>query len=157
MSGIVVGIDGSPAADAALAFALEEAKLRNLPLRIVCAWEIPSLEYAGATFAPVPDLSAEAEHHADKVLTSAAAKVGPDPGIHVETIAVQGHPATVLLEQAPNATLLVLGTRGRSGLASLVLGSVSQAVAHHCPRPLVIVPAPETTTEQAAGRPETKS
>jgi len=142
MSGIVVGIDGTPAADAALAFALEEAKLRNLPLRIVCAWEVPPLEYAGAAFAPTPDLIIEAEHEADAVLASAAERVGPNPGIHVETLAVEGHPATVLLEQAADATLVVLGTRGRSGLTSLVLGSVSQAVAHHCKSPLVIVPAP---------------
>jgi nucleotide-binding universal stress UspA family protein len=147
--GIVVGIDGTPAADAALAFALDEAKLRKLPLRIVCAWEIPPLEYAGAAFAPSPDLSVGAEHHAEAVLADAAEKIGPDPGIHVETVAVPGHPAAVLLEQARDATLLVLGTRGRSGLASLVLGSVSQAVAHHCPRPLVIVPAAEKSADEA--------
>jgi nucleotide-binding universal stress UspA family protein len=140
---IVVGIDGSPAADAALALALEEAQLRKLPLRIICAWEIPAIEYAGAAFAPSEDLSSEAEQHADAVLAAAAEKVGADAGIHVETMSAKGHPATVLLEQAPDATLLVVGTRGRGGLTKLMLGSVSQSLAHHFPKPLLIVPAPD--------------
>jgi nucleotide-binding universal stress UspA family protein len=139
--GIVVGIDGSAAADAALAFALEEAKLRQLPLRIVYAWEVPAIEYAGASFMPTPDLASSAEHEADAVLARAAAAVGPDPGIHVETAAVHGHAATVLVEQAQDATLLVVGTRGHGALATLVLGSVSQAVVHHCTVPLAIVPS----------------
>ena len=142
MNGIVVGIDGSPAAKAALAFALEEARLRQAPLRIVCAWEIPAIEYAGAAFVPTPDLASEAERHADAVLAEAAGSLPPDLGIHVETASVHGHPATVLVEQAKGATLLVVGSRGHGGLASLVLGSVSQAVAHHSAVPLVIVPAP---------------
>ncbi len=147
MSGIVVGIDGSPAADAALAFALEEAKLRNLPLRVVSASEVPSIEYAGAAFVPTPDLSEEADHHADDVIARAIELIGPDPGIPVEAKSIHGHPATVLVEEARGATLLVVGTRGRGGLKSIVLGSVSQAIAHHCAVPVAIVPAPPAEPE----------
>ncbi len=146
MSGIVVGIDGSQAADAALAFALEEAKLRSLPLRIVCSWEIPSLEYSGAAFMATPEVNIAAEHHADEILARAAEQVGPDPGIHVETVSEQGQPAHVLLEQAKGATLLVVGTRGRGGVKSLVLGSTSQAIAHHHHGPVAIVPDPAEHT-----------
>jgi nucleotide-binding universal stress UspA family protein len=141
MSGIVVGIDGSKAADAALAFALDEATLRKLPLRIVSAWEVPAIEYAGASFVPTPDLATSAENEANDLLARAAATLGPDLGIHVETAAVQGYPATVLVEQAKDATLLVIGARGHGALATLVLGSVSQAVAHNCRVPLAIVPS----------------
>jgi nucleotide-binding universal stress UspA family protein len=141
MQGIVVGIDGSDASDAALAFAFEEAKLRKLPLRIVCAWEIPAMEYAGAAFVPTPDLAESAERVADKALARAVEKLGSDPGIHVETAAVHGHPAKVLVEEASGATLLVVGSRGHGGFAGMVLGSVSQAIAHHCPAPVAIVPA----------------
>jgi nucleotide-binding universal stress UspA family protein len=142
MSRIVVGIDGSPAADAALAFAVEEAKLRDLPLRIVCASEVPPIEYAGAVYTVTADLSVEADHHADAVLQRAVEGLGTDPGIELEALSVHGHPATVLVDQAQGAALLVVGTRGRTGFASLVLGSVSQAVAHQCTGPLAIVPAP---------------
>jgi nucleotide-binding universal stress UspA family protein len=140
MPGVVVGIDGSDASSAALAFAIDEAKLRGLPLRIVCAWEIPSLEYAGAAFAPTPDLADSAEHRADEALARAAALVGPAPGIHVETVSAAGHPVAVLLEQAADATLLVVGTRGHGALSGLALGSVSQALAHRCEVALAIVP-----------------
>ena len=140
MSGIVVGIDGSPAAEAALAFAFEEAKLRSESLRIVSAWEIPAIEYAGAAYVPSPDLAESAEHAADELLAQAAATLGSDPGIHIETASVHGHASTILVEQAKDATMLVVGARGHGALASLVLGSVSKAVVHDCPVPLVIVP-----------------
>jgi nucleotide-binding universal stress UspA family protein len=138
--GIVVGIDGSVAAEAALAFALEEATLRQTSLRIVCAWEVPPMEYAGTAFAVTPDMTNSAEADADEVLAKAAATLGNYHGIHIETASVHGHPATVLIEQAADATLLVVGTRGHGALATLVLGSVSKALAQHCPVPLAIVP-----------------
>jgi nucleotide-binding universal stress UspA family protein len=139
MTGIVVGIDGSPPAHAALAFALEEAQLRKLPLRIVCAWETAAIDYAGAAFASPPDLATEAEQHANEVLARAVQTIGHEPGVAIDTIAAPGHPPAVLVEQSEGATLLVVGTRGRGGFASVVLGSVSQAVAHQGLCPLAIV------------------
>jgi nucleotide-binding universal stress UspA family protein len=124
---------------AALVFALEEARLRNLPLRIVCAWEIAAIEYAGAALRPTPDFAAEAEQHAQEVLARAVATIGDEPGVQIETVAAPGHAPAVLVEQSVGATLLVVGTRGRGGFASLVLGSVSQSVAHQSLGSLVIV------------------
>lgn len=142
MSRIVVGFDASPAAEAALSVALEEAKLRGLPLRVVCGWEVPPLEYSGAAFAAVPDLTEAAERHARTVLAAAEASLGPDPGVPVETVAIQGHPASILADEAKEATLVVVGTRGMNTLKGILVGSVSLALAHHCSTPLVIVPAP---------------
>lgn len=142
MSKIVVGFDGSPAGDAALAAALEEARLRSLPLEVICAYEVPALEYAGVAFAPTPEVNEAAQRHAEAVAASVAEKVGPDPGVTVTTTAVPGHPATILLHESKDATLLVVGTRGRHAFKGLVLGSVSSALAHHCAIPLLIVPAP---------------
>jgi nucleotide-binding universal stress UspA family protein len=139
VSRIVVGYDGSPASEAALAVAVEEAQLRKLPLRLVCTWEVPPLEYAGVAFAPAPDYNDAAKRHADTVLADAVERLA-STGVEVETAAVPGHAASVLLEQAEGAKLLVVGTRGRGALKGLVLGSVSQALAHHCAVPLLIVP-----------------
>jgi nucleotide-binding universal stress UspA family protein len=150
MSTIVVGVDGSAAADAALEFALEEARLRKLPLRVICASEVPPIEYAGAVYTAAADLSVEADHHAAMVIEQAIAKLGTDPGVPVETLTIHGHPATVLVEQAEGAALLVVGTRGLGGLKSLLLGSVSQAIAHHCTCPVVIVPGPRRAADPAA-------
>jgi nucleotide-binding universal stress UspA family protein len=144
VSRIVVGFDGSPAAEAALAVAHVEATLRGLPLRVVCSWEVPPLEYAGAAFAPLADLTDAARDNAQRVIAEAIAKLDSSSGIEIEAVAVQGHPATVLLEQAEDATMLVVGTRGLSTLKGIVRGSVSQSLAHHCSVPLLIVPAPTT-------------
>jgi nucleotide-binding universal stress UspA family protein len=99
------------------------------------------VNYAGAALRPTPDLAQEAERHADEVLARAIATVGHEPGVQIETVAAPGHPPAVLGEQSEGATLLVVGTRGRGGFASLVLGSVSQAVAHQALCPLAIVHA----------------
>ena len=62
-------------------------------------------------------------------------------GVEAEGVAVEGNPATKLIEQARDAALLVVGSRGHGTAASLLLGSVSQRLAHHAPCPLVIVPS----------------
>jgi nucleotide-binding universal stress UspA family protein len=141
MSRIVVGFDGSSEAEAALAMAVEEAQLRKLPLRLVCAWEVPPLEYAGVTFAPAPDYSDAAKLHAETVLAAGQERLASS-GVEFEAVAIAGHPTSVLLEESRGARLLVVGSRGRGALKGLVLGSVSQALAHHCPAPLLIVPSP---------------
>lgn len=135
---MVVGIDGSPEADAALEFALAEATLRGIRLRVVCAWEPPSAAYVGEAFAASPDVFDAAEQHADATLRRALAR-GTD-GVDIEAIAVEGRAANVLVEQAAGASLLVVGSRGLGGAKRLLLGSVSQDVAHHATCPLVIVP-----------------
>jgi nucleotide-binding universal stress UspA family protein len=140
MPGIVVGIDGSPAGEAALRFALEEARLRELSLRVICVWEASASAYMGEAFAPTADVFLEAEHHAEAVLHSALEGLAPDNAVEVEALSVEGHPATVLVEQARDAELLVVGSRGRGAATGLLLGSVSQSIAHHAPCPLVIVP-----------------
>jgi nucleotide-binding universal stress UspA family protein len=138
--GVVVGIDGSPGSEAALRFALEEARLRELSLRIVCAWEAPATAYVGEAFAPTADIFLEAEHDAEVVLRTTLQRLAPDAAVRAEAVSVEGHPATVLVEQARDAVLLVVGSRGRGAATSLLLGSVSKSVAHHAPCPLVIVP-----------------
>lgn len=141
MTACVVGIDGSPGGEAALDFAFEEARLRGLLLRIVCAWEASDTSYVGEAFAPTADVFLEAEHHAEAVLRAALERLAPRADVRVEALSVEGHPASVLIEQARDAVLLVVGSRGRGATTSLLLGSVSQSVAHHVHCPLVIVPS----------------
>ncbi len=136
---IVVGVDGSPEADGALAFALEEARLRNATLRIVCAWEPPSAAYAGEAFAATADIFVEAEQRAETVLRSALGQV-EGSGVETEAIAQEGGAASVLAEQSAGALLLVVGSRRHGAAKRLLLGSVSTDLAHHVACPLAIVP-----------------
>jgi nucleotide-binding universal stress UspA family protein len=139
MSSIVVGVDGSPAARSALRFALREARLRGADVRVVGAWHLPVAAYAGGYGPGDPDLGAELQQAARHSVDQALEDV--DAGdIPAETIVREGIPARVLLDEAQDAELLVVGSRGLGGFRGLLLGSVSQQCAHHAPCPLVIVP-----------------
>jgi nucleotide-binding universal stress UspA family protein len=136
---IVVGVDGSESSKAALRFAAAEAALRDVKLRIVCAWHVPTAVYAGEGM-PV-DLATDLENEAKNIAAEALAEAGRlHPGIDREVRTPMGQPADMLVEEAEFAELVVVGTRGRGGLGSLLLGSVSQHVAHHAECPIVIVP-----------------
>ena len=138
MARIVVGVDGSEASKAALRWAVEEARLRGATLRVVYAWSIPLVLVPGAAVAEsdVAPVQADAEQMVDRLVQEVAAD-----GVTVEGAAVEGVPASVLVEAAEGADLLVVGSRGHGGFAGLLLGSVSQQCAHHAPCPVVIVRA----------------
>ena len=141
VSGIVVGVDGSDAARAALAFALKEARLRGTGVRAVAAWHVPAPVTGGGFPVPDPGLVGELEAEARKALEQALADAGDlVAGVEVETSVRLGAPVGVLLAEAQDADLLVVGSRGLGGFRGLLLGSVGQQCAHHAPCPLVIVP-----------------
>jgi nucleotide-binding universal stress UspA family protein len=120
-------------------------------MRIVCAWEASDSSYLGEAFAPTADAFLEASQHAEAVLRKALARLPADSVDRAEALSVEGHPARVLIEQARDAALLVVGSRGHGAAATLRLGSVSQNLAHHTHCPLAIVPpgAPNLTPDAA--------
>jgi nucleotide-binding universal stress UspA family protein len=140
---IIVGVDGSEHAARALDWAMAEAELRDVALRVVSAWHVPAAAYGAPGFAPTSDRSVQetfkevAEDNAKAAVERARAG-----GINAAAAVLQGQPAEVLVEAAADADLLVIGSRGRGGFAGLLLGSVSAQCAHHAPCPLVIVRPP---------------
>jgi nucleotide-binding universal stress UspA family protein len=140
MAKIVVGIDGSDESKDALRWAIEEARLRSAEVVAVHAWESPPTVMQpgpapGFDYVAVdPQVREAVERHAWAVVEEVAGK----GGVPVEPVAVEGPPASALVDAAQDADLLVVGSRGRGGFASLVLGSVSQQVAHHAPCPVLI-------------------
>jgi nucleotide-binding universal stress UspA family protein len=141
METIVVGVDGSAGGRVALEFAAREAALRDAQLRIFCAWEIPPAVYAGG-FAPTldqPTLDGFRDGAETIVNEAVATAKELQPTIECEGKAVQGQPAEVLLEEARNADLVVVGNRGHGGFASLLLGSVSHQVVQHARCPVTVV------------------
>jgi nucleotide-binding universal stress UspA family protein len=107
----------------------------------VAAWEIPPAAYTGG-FAPgVDQATVDAfRESAEPVVREAVAEAERlQPSVKHEGKTIEGHPAEVLLEEARDASLIVVGNRGRGGFASLLLGSVSQQVVHHAPCPVTVV------------------
>jgi nucleotide-binding universal stress UspA family protein len=146
MSGrIVVGVDGSRASTAALAWAAEQAGLTGASVEAVIAWHYP-VAVGGIPFAPVgaADFTDYGEL-ATKLLSDAiAATVEPDGPVKVSSVVREGNAAQVLLEAARGADLLVVGSRGHGGFTEALLGSVSQACVHHARCPVVVIRAADS-------------
>jgi nucleotide-binding universal stress UspA family protein len=146
---IVVGIDSSPAAQAALRWAAEEARLREAQLVAVHVWNyVPPPPIGEPSLIPMTtaDLTGTLElerEAAQAELESAVAEASPDsPSVEIQSRLVEGDPAEVLETEAREADLLVVGSRGRSGIATALLGSVSRHVVDHAACPVVVVKAP---------------
>ena len=138
---IVVGVDGSPISKAALHWAVDQARLTGATVDAVIAWQYPEAMHGNTWVAMLveePGFGVLAE----KELAEAVSEVaGPDPDVVINRVVVEGWPAEVLLNAADGADLLVVGSRGRGGFASVMLGSVSQNCAHHATCPLLIIRA----------------
>ncbi|GGU91433.1 universal stress protein [Streptomyces albospinus] len=132
---LVVGVDGSESGLRALDWAVDEAALHGLPLRLVYAsrWE----RYEGV--APAEGAPAE-QLIADGIVGSAADRAGRrNPDVEVSIQVLADDPVTALLREAPYATAVVLGSKGRGEFVDLLLGSVSLSVAARATHPVVVV------------------
>jgi nucleotide-binding universal stress UspA family protein len=155
MGTIVVGVDGSAGSDRALRWALAEARLRGSKIRVVHAYEPPSIPVTEVGLAggmAVPGIFIEdrdqlrhaVETGAQHLIEAALRRADGESidGLEIERAAIEGPAAQALIESARGAELLVVGSRGRGGFAALVLGSISQQCAQHPPCPVVILPPP---------------
>jgi nucleotide-binding universal stress UspA family protein len=132
---IVVGFDGSPMAQHALRWALDEGRARRAVVVATYAWRSPIVGYSPA---PVDSTSIEAE--AETILAKAI-RAEDTTGLprSVGRVVLSGSPSAVVLSTAKGAHLVVVGSRGVGGFKGLLLGSVSHQVARHAPCPVVVV------------------
>jgi nucleotide-binding universal stress UspA family protein len=137
---IAVGVDGSAAGEAAVAFAFEEAGLRKARLRAIHVWSDPDLAGAGELMPLVYDPQIVAEDQIRRLGESLAVWREKYPEIQLVSEVVHGRPVRILAGASTRADLLVVGSRGRGGFAGLVLGSVSHGLLHHAHCPLAVVP-----------------
>ena len=143
MNVIVVGVDHSPDANAALVFAEDEARLRGATLRVVHAWQYGYIGYTGFE-SGMPALGGDIKKMqaaAEAALQASVSQAMGKSDVEIEQRVVQGAPAAVLVEESRDADLLVVGSRGHGGFTQLLLGSVSQQCAHLSECPVVIVRA----------------
>jgi nucleotide-binding universal stress UspA family protein len=137
---IVVGVDGSPSALAALRWAVHQATLSGSSVEATIAWEVPSLEMSGYGWSPFTIAEcAEFMESANKTLAAAIAEVTTPGGPEIHSIVLQGTPAQVLLGASAGADLLVVGSRGHGIFADALLGSVGEHVFKHASCPVVVM------------------
>ncbi|WP_405904935.1 universal stress protein [Streptomyces sp. NBC_00828] len=147
---VIVGLDGSPESRAAAEWAAREAKLRGLALKLVHVWEpVPE------PMAQAPLLGAETQQHwSERIPRESAEGLRlRHPGVEITAEQLSGRPADVLTRQAKDAALLVLGSRGMSGIGGFLVGSVGQAVLAHTERPVVLVRAGEQAADEHVADP----
>ncbi len=150
---VVVGVDRSDGARAALDFAFREAELRGAPLHVVYVWTISSKWAEGFNREWPQDrayFSDLARKEATQMVEEHLAGRPWPPWLHV--IVREGYAPVALLEAAKRAQMLVVGSRGRGGFASLLLGSVSTACVHHAECPVVVVRPPRKPAEHQPGK-----
>jgi nucleotide-binding universal stress UspA family protein len=138
MSGIVVGVDGSPHSQKALDWALDEAALRKAHLTVLAvAPAAASFWTHSGQFSPAPETVERLNQEADEVVKEAVSRHGHQQAT-VRTLS--GVPAEELIKASEGADLLVVGARGAGGFKRLAMGSVSSQVSRHAHCPVVVVP-----------------
>ncbi|MEV7012538.1 universal stress protein [Streptosporangium sp. NPDC051022] len=136
---IVVGFDGSPASEAALEYAFQEAARRGARLRALHTWQLPFIAASATAYTPlVEDISEGERRLAAETLAPWQDKY---PQVELQETVLYGHPVLALGEASATADLVVVGSRGLGGLGSAVLGSVSHGVLHHADCPVAVVRA----------------
>ncbi|KOV90107.1 universal stress protein [Nocardia sp. NRRL S-836] len=145
---VVVGVDGSPASRAALRWAVEDARRRGCPVDAISAWHP---DY-GVMMGPLPaEVFAEVTPQALKAAGQQVLdhEVQGFEGVEIRRILVEGDPRDALTKASRDAELLVVGSRGRSTFAGIILGSVSSYCVHHAACPVVVVREPKVEQDHA--------
>ncbi len=140
MKTIVVGTDGSESSLGAVREAAKMAVALDATLNIACVAR-QAIDFSAAAMAPMPamfDTSASSDAEAS---VASAADAAAELGAVVERHVVHGEPSAALIElcEKLDADLLVVGSRGMTGAARFLLGSVPNRCAHHAPCSVLIV------------------
>ncbi|MFI6096522.1 universal stress protein [Lentzea sp. NPDC051213] len=133
---VVVGVDGSPASEAAIAFAFEAASMRDTSLTVVMAWH-------NFMIGSAPQVEINWDHVEEEQQRLLAQRLAgwqeKYPDVQVQRVVVRDRPVRALMGFGEQAQLLVVGSHGHGGFAGMLIGSTSQALVYHAPCPLAIV------------------
>ncbi len=146
MGPVIVGVDDAPAAHEAIRVAFLEAARRGVALVAIFVWHEPALAADTALMGSMAlsEVSTEMKVFVEELLADEAAKY---PQVPVEYRVEVGYPASVLIDGSRNASLVVVGSRGRGGFAGLMLGSTSRAVLRDAHCPVMVVREPTQGTK----------
>ena len=141
---ILVPIDFSSHAGAVLEWAAHLAEEHGSKLVLLHAYHLPvDFQQLEGAYLP-PDFWTQVKADSSANLERSAATLR-ERGLTVETVVREGYPATAIEEEARarHADLVVIGTRGHSGLKHLLLGSIAERVVQKAPCPVLAVKTPE--------------
>jgi nucleotide-binding universal stress UspA family protein len=131
---VLVGVDGSSAAELATAIAFDEASRRSVGLIALHAWsDVDVSEWPGLDWPAAKSMSEQV------VAERLAGWQDRYPDVKVRRIVVRDQPAHQLVTHSAEAQLLVVGSRGRGGFGEMLVGSVSEAVAQLARTPVIVV------------------
>jgi nucleotide-binding universal stress UspA family protein len=149
---VVVGADGSASARVALVRAMEEAEEIGAEVEAVAAFHMPNYwsDLYGELVESIQDLRDAARRQAEDMLAEMLVEAVQEPRVHVRVVTVEGPAGEVLVHQAAGATLLVVGSRSRSQLRGMLLGSAALHSVVHAPCPVMVV-----HPQQESDRPQT--
>ena len=149
---ILVPVDGSKYSQDAVEYALKIAKLTNAKIIALHIMHLPTYAYAysgGQGVSPVsiptplPAEVSENEKIAAQRIVDDVAKMVEEAGVDVETKIVERHPsvpdAIIQFASEADVDLIVMGTKGKTGIKRFLLGSVTESVVHHAHCPVLVV------------------
>ncbi|GAB3437472.1 universal stress protein [Phycicoccus ginsengisoli] len=138
---VVVGVDADPHSEPAVEYAFAEASRRGVDLVAVHSWwwEAPDAMMSGREWED--DFGAVADTQHRQLAEMLAGWQEKYPDVQLRTEVVRGQAVPTLRDEARDAQLLVVGSRGRGGFRGLLLGSVSTRLLHQSPCPVVVVPS----------------
>ena len=143
MPGIVVGVDGSDHSHRALIWAMRQAAQQQVPLTVLAVRPDPVRPVTGVYWgvhaypedAHNPEVVRKAIQAIVEQVGNEIGETAPQATVNVVT----GDPAEELVKASRDAGMIVVGSRGSGGFASLLMGSVSSKVAHHAACPVVVI------------------
>ncbi len=144
MEKIIVAVDGSESARAALDWALDHAAPDDT-IVIAHAWKLPAVSGLEIPVSSLADFEVAAHQLVKEIV--AEIDVGDD-GPTIQTDVRSGHPGPMLIDCSEDADLLVVGSRGYGGFRGLLLGSVSTYVVHHAHCPVAVIPCPDADADE---------
>jgi len=143
MPGILVGVDGSHHSHRALGWAMRQAVQQHDPLTVLAVRPDPVRPatgiYWGVHSYPEDGHNLDAVRKAvQEIVDEVAAEIGERPP-EISVNVASGDPAEELIKASQDADMLVVGSRGNGGFATLLMGSVSSKVTHHAACPVVVI------------------
>jgi nucleotide-binding universal stress UspA family protein len=136
---VVVGLDGSPTSEAALAFAFETASMRRASLTVLMCWQDFMMESAYSASRFTVDWGQVENDERALLAQRLAGWQEKYPDVQVHPVVTRDRPVRALIRYGAEAQLVVVGSHGHGGFAGMLLGSTSQALVYNAPCPLAIV------------------